>query len=81
MKPPASRSDVPAEGTTPGARRFSPRRDMLALESRIVFDGAAAAGVHADLAQLHDGAPHDLIHRLPDAAPDQRLLHETRPGF
>ncbi|MES2536294.1 MAG: Ig-like domain-containing protein [Pseudomonadota bacterium] len=50
-----------------GVARLRPRRSMLALESRIVFDGAVVAAV-IDIAKVPDGAAPD---HSPDAvAPD-----------
>ncbi|MES2536293.1 MAG: Ig-like domain-containing protein [Pseudomonadota bacterium] len=58
-------SDHPAAHD--GAAHFRPRRSMLALESRIVFDGAVVAAV-TDIARVPDGAAPD---HSPDAvAPD-----------
>ncbi|MES3024737.1 MAG: DUF4347 domain-containing protein, partial [Pseudomonadota bacterium] len=80
MKRPPNRPAAPnrSNGSDNGGapakkRRFGPRRDMLALESRIVFDGAAAAAGPGDLAQLRDGGGHAFEQRLLGVAPDQRI--------
>nr|WP_267874737.1 DUF4347 domain-containing protein [Massilia glaciei] len=76
--PNTANSTTDAKGARARSPRFGPRRDMLALESRIVFDGAAAGAGPGDLVLLREGGGHAFEQRLAGVAPDQRIAPEQR---